>query len=270
MAIIIPKKGERAEWIRPFDVDGDVNKYNVPITPAVNSAPIQDPNLGVANINPREYIQVGMIGLNGNPVAISTYELQGSNNKNYEDTHRFLLKQGLYMPTPKIFMTHFKNVIEAKKGKRNLSYADGSQVSFFDVEALYQHLTTNEKNIFGRKDVGAWTWLNAGFNKGNLETVVEIGANRELTKLVVPLEAYLKKDCFASLDFNSQGLANSKSSNQNYLPGENVFFYYPRDGAVARFEANSDRADLDCVRYPTNSNPALGVFACAEGAASKN
>ena len=108
MTIKLPKKGERAEWIRPFDVDGDTSRYNTPdVKPVTNSVQAPASNLTIANINPREYIQVGINGLNGTPVAISAYELQGSNNKNYEDAHRFALQQGLYIPTPTIFMTHF-------------------------------------------------------------------------------------------------------------------------------------------------------------------
>ena len=38
------------------------------------------------------------------------------------------------------------------------------------------------------------------------------------------------------------------------------------DERVARFGADSDRADLDCYRYPDGRYPSLGVFTCAEGA----
>ncbi|MBS3089646.1 hypothetical protein J4461_02060 [Candidatus Pacearchaeota archaeon] len=38
---------------------------------------------------------------------------------------------------------------------------------------------------------------------------------------------------------------------------------------VARFNANSDRTNLNCNRNPTNSYARLGVFECAEGADAK-
>src|SRR3989344_7555081 len=60
-----------------------------------------------------KYIQVGINGLHGTPVVISPFELEGFNNLTYNGTHVKLLKEGLYMPTPKIFMTHFNNVVDA-------------------------------------------------------------------------------------------------------------------------------------------------------------
>jgi len=227
-------------------------------------------NLGIGSINPREYIQVGLEGLGGAPVVISSYELQDSNNKNYENAHRFVLEKGLYMPTPRIFMRHFMNVLEAKKGNRALNYSDGAKVPDAEVEEMYKHLTTNHKAIFGSQP-GVWTWLNAGFNGGNLETVTGLNSDNSLKIVQVPLENCLGEDVYVNLDSNSQGLASStsKCSNQAYSQGQNIKFWFPRDKAVARFIAIAGRAILSCGRDATNANPALGVFACAEGAVAK-
>jgi hypothetical protein len=222
-----------------------------------------------ANINPREYIQIGINGLHGNPVAISVYEAAESNNKNYEQTHRFALEKGLYIPTPRIFMTHFKNVIEAKKGNKFLKYADGTQVPNQDIEELYKHLTTNYKDVFGANQPGAWTWLNAGFKNGNIQTVIGLNQDKTLKIHSEKLESCLDKDCFAELSFNSQGLAVREAANQEYIQGENIKFWYPRDNCVARFYAGSDWAYLYCDRDPDFADPGLGVFLCAEGAGAR-
>ena len=279
MTIKIPKKGEKAEWIRPFDVDGDTSKYNTPdikpvINPVINPVQPQASSLTIANINPREYIQVGMNGLNGTPVVISAYELQGSNNKNYEDAHKFVLKQGLYVPTPKIFMIHFRKVINAAKGNGTLRYADGSFVTNSEIEEMYKHLTTNYKDIFGKGYPGAWTWLNGRFVEGtgclslDLETITGLNQDDTLRTDTEPLENCLNKDIFVEPIFNRQGFPKSIHNSQTYLAGENIKFWYPRKGSVARFYAGSDGAYLDCYWYPTNTNPSLGVFGCAEGAGS--
>ena len=276
MTIKLPKKGEKAEWIRPFDVDGDTSKYNTPdVKPITNPVQPQASSLTIANINPREYIQVGMNGLNGTPVVISAYELQGSNNKNYEDAHKFVLKQGLYVPTPKIFMTHFKNVIDARTGNAQLRYSDGSDVPSGEVKEMYKHLTTNHKNVFGRSDAGVWTWLNAKFVQGtgclslDLETITGLNPDNTLRRDFEPLEGCMDRDTFVELDLTKQGIPKFADTSDKYKAGKNVYLYHPRQDCVARFVADSDRAGFGCYWDPTYTDPSLGVFGCAEGATSQ-
>jgi len=280
MTIKIPKKGEKAEWIRPFDVDGDTSKYNTPdikpvINPVINPVQPQASNLTIANINPREYIQVGIDGLNGTPIVISAYELQGSNDKNYEDAHKFVLKQGLYVPTPKIFMTHFKNVVAAQKRNRTLNYADGSQVPSSEVEEMYKHLTTNHKNVLGGSDAGVWTWLNGKFVHGtgclslDLETITGLNPDNTLRRDFEPLELCLINDIFVDLVFNRQGFPKSVYRSEIYLGGKNIKFKYPRQDCIAAFGANSAGATLCCNGSPAGTDSNLGVFGCAEGATSQ-
>ncbi|MDD5192576.1 MAG: hypothetical protein PHH54_01570 [Candidatus Nanoarchaeia archaeon] len=228
-------------------------------------------NIPNPNIDTSRYIQVGINGLYGKPVVISPYEVQESNNKTYEDTHKFALQKGVYIPTPKIFMAHLVNVVNAAKGNNKLSYSDGTPVSKTEAKEIYKHLTINYKDIFGKNNPGAWTWLNAKFVKGNgfnnlaLETITGIDNKGNLIRTNADLENCLPEDCFADLDFNSQGLAVKKSTNQDYSRGDNIKFWYPRNGAVAGFDAYSGRASLDCDRYPGYRGASLGVFVCAEG-----
>jgi hypothetical protein len=240
-------------------------------TPNVTQSIVSPSPIAVSNINPKDYIQVGMNGLHGNPVLISKYEVTGANGKNYEDTHKFVLNQGLYMPTPQIFMTYFNRVMTAYAGSSKLFDGNGSEIKGSELEDLYLHLTKNHKNRYGNSGVGTWTWLNAkfvngiGFRNLDLETVVGLG-NGTLQTKTAPLEQCGWDDEFVNLDFNSQGLAKTKSKSQKYNQGSNIYFWFPREGCVARFGADSGRADLSCDRDPSDSYSSLGVYACAEGA----
>ena len=218
------------------------------------------------------YIQVGINGLYGKPVAISRFELPGYNNTKWEKEHFKLHENGLYMPTPSIFMKHFKNVVDAFNNNKTLYYANNSPVSKDDIKDIYLHLTKDHIAIYG-SNPGAWTWLNARFVKGsgfnNLDLETVIGANKNtLIRREEPLEQCLFEDSYAEIEFNSQGLAVKKYKDDSYKQGKNIKFWYPRKDAVARFLADSDGADLNCLRDPDYSYSGLGVFGCAEGAST--
>lgn len=242
-------------------------------TPAQQS--VQQPVNVNINIASREYIQIGINGLHGKPVVISCYEIQGSNSKDYEAAHKFVLSQGLYVPTPLIFTTHLKNIIEAQKSNKQLLYADGTLVQRNEIDEMYKHLTTNYKFIFGSNNPGVWTWLNARFVEGtgdnglDLETIIGIKPDGTFITKKEPLECKIWENCFVEIDFNRQVLPKVKSANQSYAQGDNINFYFPVKDNVARFYADSNVAVLYCSGDPLYSNPSLGVFACAEGAASK-
>ncbi|TSC65177.1 MAG: hypothetical protein G01um101477_588 [Candidatus Doudnabacteria bacterium Gr01-1014_77] len=224
-----------------------------------------------------KYIQVGIDGLHGNPVVISPFELEGYDNKDYNNTHTKLLNSGLYMPTPRIFTTHFKNVIDAFHEEKKLLYADGSEVPKTLVEEMYKHYTTDFKDIYGHGNSGAWTWLNARFVEGtgwhdlNLETVVglEAGKKKKFEVHTVPLEKCVWDDGYVSLECNGQGLAKKKSRSQEYKQGKNMYFFHPQQNAVAGFVADSGGTGLVCYGDPANHDASLGVFGCAEGMREK-
>jgi len=48
------------------------------------------------------------------------------------------------------------------------------------------------------------------------------------------------------------------------------YSFYPRDGSVARFFANSGRAGFSCDRNPLYSSASRGVPFCAAGARFEN
>ena len=118
-------------------------------------------------------------------------------------------------------------------------------------------------------------WLNAkfvkskkGFNNLGIETF-SLDSSGKAIKNVSPLEQCLWQDCWADINSgNNQGLL-TKTYGSSYEQGKNVYFWYPRETAVARFDAYSDWASLGCSRDPAYSDSSLGVRACAEGAVTK-
>ncbi len=163
MKITIPKHimGSQIEGSLERVLAGSV-QTQTPVNPSQD--PVPQPLAVNADLS--KYIQVGINGINGKPTLISPFELENYGGLNYEDTHVKLLENGLYMPTPKIFMTYFNGVMASFNGKGKLFHADGSEVRKELVQDMYLHLTKNHKNVYGRNNVGAWTWLNAKFVSG--------------------------------------------------------------------------------------------------------
>jgi len=244
-----------------------------PECPEVRETKSQEPlDLNIpANINPGDYLQIP-----GANQVISKFELPGYNKLNWKDTHFKLNENGLYMPIPKIFMSHFTNVIDAYKNKKPLFDAKGNDIHRKEVEDIYKHLTTDHIAVYknqGGNQAGAWTWLDALFEEENREWFIKYNhrvVNGNLSFKKEKLENCLREDCFVDLEFNRQGLALKKSNKQEYSQGENLYFSRPRNGFVAGFNADSYWAWLYCGRDPEDSDSSLGVFACAEGATLKN
>lgn len=75
----------------------------------------------------------------------------------------------------------------------------------------------------------------------------------------------LLKDCIVNLtseSFNSQGISVNKSNSQSYKAGENIYYYHPIKGKVARLGAVAGWSSLDCDGDPSVSDVGLG--ACAK------
>ena len=181
---------------------------------------------------------------------------QSNNNLNYQDTHLALAQSNLEMPEPNIFMKHFLNVIDCYKNNRPLITASGNQLSREKIENLYNKLTSN-----------CWTWLNAQFQEQNNQMYMinhEVKDKKLTERSRQLLEDHINEDCYVDLVFNNQGLPIKKSTNQNFIKGNNIYFLKPVNSREARFDASSDDGGFSCDRNPSNSNPALGVFSCAK------
>ena len=215
-----------------------------------------------ANINAKDYIRIP-----GSNTVISRNELH--KGLNWENTHYALADNGLFMPPPSLFMPFYINVRDASQGKITLYTADNAPIPRDEAEDLWKYLSSGHRN-------GCWTWLDAKFQNTSQKGMIEFShnvegdkSNRKLVGCSEFLEDCIEEACFVDLEFNSQGLPVKKSQAQKYSQGENIYYYHPRDGRVARFVADSVRALLDCIRNPAYSISSLGVFACAEGAPKK-
>lgn len=212
------------------------------------------------NINGQDYIRIP----NTNIVIAKQESYKGLK---WEQTHFALAENGLFMPTPALFVPYFLSIKDAASGNLVLYDGNNNPIARDEAEDLWKYLTTSYRS-------GCWTWLDAKFETGNGNLGLDVLANhrvvdkngqKTLQGSRLPLESCVNEDCFVDLRFNKQGLPTNKSSGQSYEQGSNIRFWYPRNGRVARFGADSGRASLGCYGDPQISDSGLGVFSCAEG-----
>jgi hypothetical protein len=65
-------------------------------------------------------------------------------------------------------------------------------------------------------------------------------------------------------------MPTKKAPVEKYEPGKTIYFWTPRENAVARFGANSDWACLNCIGDPGSRYVVLGVFTSAKNFCSLN
>jgi hypothetical protein len=198
----------------------------------------------------------------GNEATSAISMIQGFNGKNYLDTHSNVISAGLYIPSSAKFMPQVRNVNEALKETIPLYDTSGKLI---EGERLNKYAQTINR--------ASWVWLNSGFPKGkgfnglDLATITGLDERGNPVMSIAPLEDCLEEDCWADLEsLNKQGFPTKKAPIESYKPGKTFYFWTPREGAVARWFANSGRAGLICGRFPANRSGSLGVFASAEGA----
>jgi len=215
-----------------------------------------------ADIKGEDYIQIP----NTNSL-IARVEVKDYKGKTWDETHYALAENGLYMPTPNLFMNHFLYVRDAAEGNTTLYDGNNNPIPKNEIEDLWKYLTTDHRG-------GCWTWLDAKFIEGSGaldldiitdHRVVQKGTEKTLEGTQKPLEACIQEDCYVTLNPNSQGLPDRKSIIDEYKQSKNIYFWHLRKDKVAGFIAGSDRAGLDCSGDPGGSSSGLGVFAYAEG-----
>lgn len=212
---------------------------------------------------------------------IAIAKRQSFNGLKWEEAHFKLQENGLFMPTPSLFTKYLTAVIQAKDGKTQLYDANGKDISYKETKKLYGNLT----NQFVWKIDSIWTWLDAKFVKSlegselDIETdhrVIVNSSDKHLQCKVYPLESFLKEKCYTNLIFNSQGLPKKISPAQEYVKGENIFYYSPKEDCVVDFMVGArvfekDTVVLDCANPPFKARGRFallwkgrGVLACIE------
>jgi len=144
------------------------------------------------------------------------------------------------------------------------------------LKTNYQNKTEAQTILDDIFKIGDWRaeHLDAQFEKRKKEFYInymhELKKGKLIPKYTEKLEDCLKEDCYAGLNlFNRQGLLTIKSQSQNYIQGDNVYSWYPRDKSVSGFYANSGRANLGCDWDRSVADWGLGVRACREATAPK-
>lgn len=207
-----------------------------------------------ANIVSSDYIQIP-----GQDFIIAIGETDF--NLNYEGANKAVLKRGLAVPTTNQFMAFHNYIIDCYKNNKSIFDSAGNSLSKKVKDDLYNQLTSN-----------CWSWLNGKFNlsnnKNKIELITGLDFKNNLITKEEPLETCLIKDCYVDFTkLNKNGIPdiNSKHSNQNYVKGENIYYWAPVNERVAGFGAGSVRAYLGCCGLPSDTFSALGVFGIAQG-----
>ncbi|MDO8556037.1 MAG: hypothetical protein Q7R96_02580 [Nanoarchaeota archaeon] len=240
MAIRIPKKifGEEVSDATVKNVLKGLRTSDDPASPVV-----QPPRSNVSSLDGFIYV----------PSADLHFAKERTHyGTNWEQAHLALAQEGSFMPTP----AQTWELLKYLKG----NLADPECRKVYD-------------EILKKKDPWKGEWQNAKYLKisGKMSMrEVEVRNGKVEHKSAQNLDACLMEDCWADFDSaNKQGLLTRKSSDNTYKQGNNIYFWYPREGAVARFGAVSDGAGLGCDGGPSDSNDGLGVRAVRRATARK-
>ena len=196
----------------------------------------QDPDESPANVSSKD----GFIYI---PTANIHFARQRTHlGKNWDETHELLKSEGLRMPTMEEF-------------RKTLAYFRSSNEQ--EMQNLYKEIT-EVKNPWRAN------WIDAYFQKRDDGFYVLTGNKTKAEKL----EDCLMEDKTPGI--NLDDWLEGKNVTSQGLPNPNMedgklYYWHPKDGSVARFYVSSDRADLNCFRYPSSRGSDLGVFGVMEG-----
>ena len=143
----------------------------------------------------------------------------------------------------------FLNLLKSGKA----FYADGSKADKTLLDNMLDEITTVR---------ASWRaeWFDNSFGK-NTTTYHKFNTNGKLVEVTEDLDPdTLMEDRTPGIDLNSW-LRNPTAQGlpRKTVPNGDSYYWPPKDGYVARFFANSDRAILNCYRSPQGSGPVLGV-----------
>jgi hypothetical protein len=140
--------------------------------------------------------------------------------------------------------------------------------TIYEFVEFMKHLRTKNDNeattildeVYTVRDPWRAEWLDARFEEGTMKCYAFEGQNiKEESK---DLTGILSKDKTPGIDLkiwlsdNHYGLPKESSASD-----KGIWYWYPRAGYVARFNAYSDGANLDCDGDPAGRDDALGVRA---------
>ena len=195
-------------------------------------------------------------------------------------TNKFDTNDFIYVPSIKLYVakekTHFgKNWKDCWTELQNQNY---QMLKINEFREFLKHLISfpnnqEYKNIYNEitevRNPWRAEWLDANFKvekkrllkKNELYILTENESKKE------KLEECLMSNKTPGISL--EDWINGKNITSQGLPNKNIssgssYYYYPRsdNNSVARFDAGSDRANLDCNWYPSFTNSSLGVRCC--------
>jgi len=185
---------------------------------------------------------------------------QSFNDMYFSTARAQALQEGTPMASPAIFLPYRNEVMKAAHGDATLYDGKGRRITRKDAEKL-AHLLTKDCVV----------WLDAQFHDSKEGMQIAYSRIKDASTIEEVTEALqLKKNIhggrLVDMVFNEQGMPVRNSRKQEFDAKNNIYFYFPSDGSVARFSAVANWAVLDCDWDRQDSYSALGLFACAAGA----
>jgi hypothetical protein len=169
---------------------------------------------------------------------------------NWYDSHKLARQHDYIMPSPD---ETWELIFEAKA---NLDKPEFRKIYEFFTEKTPKNTWHGEWQDAYLKEEAKKMYMHR-FKEINAQGEPEFHPGVDITG------TYLANDGYANIsqraNITSQGLCKVTDQKADYTKGENIFTWYPRNGSVAGFYADSDRAGFGCDWDPTYSILSLGV-----------
>ena len=171
------------------------------------------------------------------------------NGEDWNRSHEFLKQEDSFMLALRQYVD-FLNMLRSG----NAYDGSGKKVNKSALDGILEDIT---------KVKSPWRaeWLDAKFSSQNGKLQITYH-DYQGNEVIEPLESCLMRDKTAGIDLSywldnatPHGLPPSDNSDGN------LYYWHPRNNAVARFGAGSVWAVLGCDWYPVNSDASLGVRA---------
>ena len=176
-------------------------------------------------------------------------------SKKWQEAQDALHAEGKFMPTIRQY-ADFLNLL--KSG--NAYDGKGHAIAKSESDSILDDIITV-------RDPWRAEHLDASFSKQGEQFYIKyhtFNSAGRLEQVTEPLQESLMQDKTPGINLedwlkkaNEQGLLSQR------IKRGSLYYWYPRDGRVAGFSANSDRAVLSCYGSLQDSDSTLGVRACA-------
>ena len=183
-------------------------------------------------------------------------------DNDWRTTNFMLAEDGLYMPSPAIFMPYFLSVIEAKKSKLRLHDGNGSPLTKNEVSHLSWILRD-----------ACEIYLDAYFKRGLELNGLTIETNHRFTSRtknkksqfmgeIMQLESCITRTGYVDLVLNNQGMPIKESRHKSFKLFNNLYFVKPCPNRVCVFKGDLlEGMVLDCDNE-LEGIPGIQTFAC--------